>query len=200
MRDLTFYLANTPPLPVPHLDVHILQTDTEAGSTRNYTGLSCPRETRIPFGQDRLREVGHSIDNGFFQAFPGFVHSMCCSTRANTLAIDGEFLSCSVLPPHYRDLVVQEFRRRVTCRSCCWHKYTYGWGAAYTRDKSTCARTQSESVGGAYMRDTTVLIFCLSVHSMWKVRSAASHNCTLLSPRIQGLFSQPIARGMSRQA
>ena len=24
MRDLTFYLANTPPLPVPHLDVDIV--------------------------------------------------------------------------------------------------------------------------------------------------------------------------------
>jgi len=28
MQDLTFYLANMPPLPVPHLDVHILQTDS----------------------------------------------------------------------------------------------------------------------------------------------------------------------------
>jgi len=48
MRDLTFYLMNTPPLPVPCLDVHILQTDTEAGSTRSYTGPSRPPETRIP--------------------------------------------------------------------------------------------------------------------------------------------------------
>ena len=24
MQDLTFYLANTPPLPVPHLDVNII--------------------------------------------------------------------------------------------------------------------------------------------------------------------------------
>ena len=30
MGYLTFYLANTPPIPVPRLDVHILQTDTEA--------------------------------------------------------------------------------------------------------------------------------------------------------------------------
>ena len=104
MRDLTFYLANMPPLPVPHLNVHILQTDTEAGSTRSYTGLSRPPETRIPFGQDRLREVGHSVDGGIFQALPGFVRSMCCSTNANTLAIDEEFLSCSVLPLHHRDL------------------------------------------------------------------------------------------------
>ena len=106
MRDLTFYLANTPPLPVPRLDVHILQTDTEAGSTRSYTGLSRPPETRIPFGQDRLRKVGHSVDGGVFQALPGFVCSMCCSTRVNTLAIDSEFLSCSVLPLHHGDLAV----------------------------------------------------------------------------------------------
>jgi len=40
MPDLTFYLASTPPLLVPRLDVHVLQTDTEAGSTHSYTGLS----------------------------------------------------------------------------------------------------------------------------------------------------------------
>ena len=72
MRDLTFYLANTPPPLVPRLDVHILQTDTEAGSTRSYTGLSRPPETRIPFGQDRLRKVGHSVDGGVFQALCPF--------------------------------------------------------------------------------------------------------------------------------
>jgi len=107
MRDLTFCLANTPPLPVPRLDmldVHILQTDTEAGSTCSYTSLSRPPETRIPFGQDRLREVGHSVDGSVFQALPGFVRSMCCSIRTNTLVIDGEFLSCSVLPLHHGDL------------------------------------------------------------------------------------------------
>jgi len=52
MRDLTFYLANTPPLLVPRLDVHILQTYTEAGSACSYTGLSHPPETQISFGQD----------------------------------------------------------------------------------------------------------------------------------------------------
>ena len=108
MQDLTFYLANTPPLPVPHIDadILILQTDTEAGWTHSYTGLSRPPETRIPFGQDQLREVGHSVDGGIFQALPGFVRSMCSSTRVNTLAIDGEFLSCSVLPLHHGDLGV----------------------------------------------------------------------------------------------
>ena len=54
----------------------ILQTDPEAGSTRSYTGLSRPPETRIPFGQDRLREVGHSVDSGVFQALPGFIRSI----------------------------------------------------------------------------------------------------------------------------
>jgi len=79
-----------------------------AGSTRSYTGLALPRplETRIPFGQDRLREVDHSVDGGVFQALPGFFRSMCCSSRAKMLAIDGEFLSCSVLPLHHGDLAV----------------------------------------------------------------------------------------------
>ena len=103
MRDLTFCLVNTPPLPVPRLDV---QTDTEAGSTRSYTSLSCPLETRIPFCQYRLREVGHNVDGSVFQALPGFVRSMCCSTHTNTLAIDSKFLSCSVLPLHHGDLAV----------------------------------------------------------------------------------------------
>ena len=29
-------------------------------------------------GQDRLTEVGHSVDSGVLQAFRGFVLSMCC--------------------------------------------------------------------------------------------------------------------------
>jgi len=92
MQDLTFYLASTPPLPVPHLDVHILQIDTEAGSTRSYTGLSRTPETWIPFGQDRLREVGHSVDGGVFQALP-FIQCAVALVRtrlrstANSLAV-----------------------------------------------------------------------------------------------------------------
>ena len=75
MRDLTFYLAITPPLPVPRLDVHVLPSDTEAGSTHSYTSLSRPPETRIPFSQDLLREVGHghSVNGGIFQALPGVI-------------------------------------------------------------------------------------------------------------------------------
>ena len=29
-------------------------------------------------GQDRLTEVGHSVDSGVFQVFCGFVFLMCC--------------------------------------------------------------------------------------------------------------------------
>ena len=49
MRDLTFYLANVPPLPGPRLDVDIgiLQTVIEAGSTLICLRFSCP-----PYGQD----------------------------------------------------------------------------------------------------------------------------------------------------
>ena len=95
MRDVTFYLPNMPPLPVPCIDVDILilQTDTEAGWTRSYTGLSRPPETRIPFGQDRLREVGHSVDGDIFQALPGFVCSMCSSTRRTRLRLTANSLA-----------------------------------------------------------------------------------------------------------
>ena len=60
-----------------------------------------------------MTEVGYSIVGGVFQALHRFVLSMCCSidTLTNTLAIDGEFLSCSVdagfvlaLPLHHGDL------------------------------------------------------------------------------------------------
>jgi len=65
-RNLTFYLAN--PLPGPCLDVDIgtLQTVTEAGLTPICLCFSCP-----PYGQDRLTEVGHSVDSGIFQALRG---------------------------------------------------------------------------------------------------------------------------------
>jgi len=55
MRDLTFYLANTPPLPGPHVDVDIgiLQTATEAGSTPICLHFSCPPETRWSRSTDR---------------------------------------------------------------------------------------------------------------------------------------------------
>jgi len=63
--------------------------------------------------QDQLTEVGHSVVSGAFKALHGLVLSLCCSTDtlANTLVIDGEFLSYSVdagfvpaLPLHHGDL------------------------------------------------------------------------------------------------
>jgi len=73
MRDLTFYLANTPPLPVPRLDVDI---------TLYYRPIEAADLPSLLVqkldGQDRLTEVGHSVDSGVFQVFRGFVLSMCC--------------------------------------------------------------------------------------------------------------------------
>ena len=75
MRDLTFYLTNTPPLPGPRLDVY-----------RPLQKLALHRSAfaslvlQKPNGQDRLTEVGHSIDSGVLQALCGFVLSTCYST------------------------------------------------------------------------------------------------------------------------
>ena len=81
MGDLTFYVVNTPPLPVPRLDVYIRMhyRPIEAGSTPVCLCFFRPPETRIPCGQDRLTEVGHSIDGSVFQALCGFFLSMCCN-------------------------------------------------------------------------------------------------------------------------
>jgi len=103
MWDLTFYLVNTPPLPVPRLDVDIgtlYYRPREAGDLPSLLILSSPEPQKLD-GQDQLREVGHSAsgDSGVFQAFHGFVLSMCCcclTPLANTLAIDSKFLSCSM--------------------------------------------------------------------------------------------------------
>jgi len=80
MRDLTFYLANTPPLLVPRLDVDIgklYYRPIEAADLPSLLILSSPELQKLD-GQDRLTEVGHSVDSGIFQAFRGFVLSMCC--------------------------------------------------------------------------------------------------------------------------
>ena len=78
-----FYLVNTSPLPVPRLDIDIgtlyYYKLIEASSTPVCFCFSCPPETQIPFGQDRLTEVGHSVDSSIFQSLRGFVLSMCCS-------------------------------------------------------------------------------------------------------------------------
>ena len=72
MRDLTFYPANTPPLPLPRLDVDI--TYYRPIEAADLPSLLVQKLD----GQDRLTEVGHSVDSGVFQAFRGFVLSMCC--------------------------------------------------------------------------------------------------------------------------
>jgi len=74
MWDLTFYPANTPPLPLPRLDVDITYyRPIEAAD------LPLLLVQKLD-GQDLLTEfeVGHSVDSGVFQAFSGFVLSMCC--------------------------------------------------------------------------------------------------------------------------
>ena len=76
MRDLTFYLANTPPLPaVPRLDVDIgtlyyRQIEAADLSSLLFLLSRSPEPQKLD-GQDRLTEVGHSVDSGF-------VLSMCC--------------------------------------------------------------------------------------------------------------------------
>ena len=81
MRDLTFYFANMPPLPGPRLDVDI--------GTLYYRPLQKLVRHRSAFatlvlqkldGQERLTEVGHSVDGGVFQALHEFVLSKCYST------------------------------------------------------------------------------------------------------------------------
>jgi len=77
MQDLTFYLANTPPLPVPRLVVDIgtlYYRQVEAADLPSLLTLLSPELQKLN-GQDRLTEVGHSIDSGVFQAFRGFVLS-----------------------------------------------------------------------------------------------------------------------------
>jgi len=76
MRDLTFYLANTPPVTVPCRDEDIPRP-IEAAVLLSLLMLSYPEPQKLD-GQDRLTEVGHSVDSGVFQAFHGFVLSMCC--------------------------------------------------------------------------------------------------------------------------
>ena len=74
MRDLTFYLANTLPLLVPCLDVDIGTLYYRPIKAADLPSLLVQKLD----GQDRLTEVGHSVDSGVFQAFRGFVLSMCC--------------------------------------------------------------------------------------------------------------------------
>ena len=68
------YLTNTPPLPVPRLDVDIgiYYRPVEATDLPSLLILlSQSPELQKLDGQDRLTEAGHSVDSGF-------VLSMCC--------------------------------------------------------------------------------------------------------------------------
>jgi len=68
-----------PPLLVPCLDVDIgaLYYAVEAADLPLLLILSSAEPQKLD-GQDRLTEVGHSVDSRIFQAFRGFVLSMCC--------------------------------------------------------------------------------------------------------------------------
>jgi len=61
MRDLTFYPANTPPLSVPrlHVDLTLYYRPIEAADLPSLLVQKLD-------GQDRLTEVGHSVDSGVF--------------------------------------------------------------------------------------------------------------------------------------
>ena len=79
--------ANTPPLP-PRLDVDIrLQTVSLLPKLVRQRSAFAFLVLQKLDGQDRLTEVGHSVDGGVFQALRGFVLSMF-TLIADTLAID----------------------------------------------------------------------------------------------------------------
>ena len=71
---------------------------SEAGLTLDWLHFSRPPEILIPFGQDRLTEVGHSIDSSVSKHSVGlsFQCTVALIPLVNTLEINGEFLSCSV--------------------------------------------------------------------------------------------------------
>jgi len=92
MRDLTFYLTNTPPLPGPRLDIDIgtLYYRLLQKLVRHRSASASLVLQKFD-GQDRLTEVG------VFQALCGFVQCAIALTQlADKAAIVGEFLSWSV--------------------------------------------------------------------------------------------------------
>ena len=151
MWDLTFYLANTPPLLGPRLDVDI--------GTLNYRLLQKLVRHWSAFASLVLQkvngqtEVGDSVDGGVFQALHGFVfqHAIALTPLADTLVIVGELLSWSVDAGFVRALLLPWRHWTWQCRS--FNEKSFAMvGGAYLRDKSTCARTSTGNVGGAYMR------------------------------------------------
>ena len=155
---------NKPPLPVPRLDVELgtlYYRPIETGLAPVCLQFSCPPETRTPFVQDRLTEVGHSIDGNVFQALCGFVFQCAIALilLTNIFAIDGEFLSCSVNTGFFSCIATPPWTWQCTwCRSfdkelpedhvVIFDRITInGWGA-YVRNKNICERTSAENVGG----------------------------------------------------
>jgi len=94
MRDLTFYLANTPPL--------LVDVDTEILYYRPIEGDSTP--VCLHFSRPQATFSKHSMSFSFQCA-------VALTPLASTLVIDGELISCSVdagfvlsLPLHHKDL------------------------------------------------------------------------------------------------
>ena len=143
MRDLTFYLVNT-----LHTTYYRL---IEAGSTHRYTGLS------LLLLSSRNSNTFLSRSRGWpqhrqqrFPSTPRVCPFKCAVALVKMLAIDGEFVNCSVLPWRVGDLAVQEFQRRVACGSCCWHKYMVG-GLTH-KIKIPVQELRLKCCGGLYVR------------------------------------------------
>ena len=156
MRDLTFYLVNTSPLPVPRLDVNIGTLYYRPIEAADLPSLLIQKLD----GQDRLTEIGHSVDTGVFQAFRGFVLSMCCcwlTPLANMLAIDGEFLSCSMDTGFIHALPWGPWTWQ--CRS--FDEDHFGRmamvGEPIREIKNACARTLAENVPAIHKVKSAIL-------------------------------------------
>ena len=154
MWDLTFYLANTPPLPGPRLDVDIGILQKLLRHRSVFASLVLQKLD----GQDRLTEVGHSVDGSVFQALRGFVLSIALTPLVDMLAIVGEFLNWSVdagfilaLPFHHSDLDLHSVglsTKDHVAILVAWPWLGEGGEGGNLRDKKTCARTLTENVGG----------------------------------------------------
>ena len=108
MQDLTFYLMNMP-LSRGHAQMLTLDYITDRQLVRHRCAFASLVLQKVDV-QDRLTEVGHSLDGGVFQVLRGFVLSIYCRIDT-TLVIIGELLSCSMdagfvlaLPLHHGDL------------------------------------------------------------------------------------------------
>ena len=192
MQDLTFYLAKTPPLPVLRLDVDIGES--------SYVRLGLP--PLLSSSRNSNTFWSRSTNRGWprhrcFQALLGFFLSMCCSIDsicANTLAIDGKFLSCSadtgfvlVLPMDHVAMYFGSMAKQV--------------GGAYARDKGTCARTLAENVGGGglYVKGG-VYAGHYGNSSLYAVKTCSKHALQTLLVIVLALQTDAASRECSRSA